>query len=673
MESVREQKPRISVLLVERDEGQARLTKEALEREGFTVELCHTGRDAVDRAFNHDYRVHLIETKLPDMSGVEILRRIHTIKPGSVSIIVSDPGDEGAAVAALKLGADSYLVKLPTMDHLAALPVVIHEVLERRHVRNDRELLQSELWENARLLEERNVELRRANEELKRLDQLKSDFISMVSHELRTPLATVKEFSEIIEDEIAGPVTDRQREYLAIVKANIGRISRIINDLLDMAKIEAGRLLLNKSLTEPEGLVEQVLQSLRPLAESKGVRLEANVAPGVPSMFADTDKITQVLTNLVSNAIKFTEGDGRVQVSVFEQSSDVEFSVADTGVGIAPEDLPKLFEKFHQLARPAPGGSPKGTGLGLAISKRLVELHGGHIRVTSELGRGSIFSFTLPKYEPDEVFREYVRSGIEQAKRRHTHFSVSVLAIPNFQQLKETCDREEINRLLKELELMIKDTVRRRTGDVITSWQRGEMVVILAEVDQVGARAIAERIKRLIAGRTFKIDGRTIALPVLTATATYPDEAASEDELMQLTETRLHQDEPRKIRVLVVDDEPKVREFLKQVLERRGYEVRAAAGGTEAIEQLQGELVDLILLDLLMPGMDGYEAYHLLKEDPRTKEVPVIIVTAKGERADVALGLEPATYNYIVKPFQLDDLLAKMHDVLLQHHQAQIP
>ena len=543
MESVRGEKPRISVLLVEHDEGQAKLTTEALEREGFTVERCPTGRDAVDRAFNNDYRVHLIEAKLPDMSGVEILRRINTLKPGSVSIIVSEPGDDVATVAALKAGADNCLVKSPTMSHLAALPVIIHEVLERRHVRDDRELLQSELWENARLLEERNVELRRANEELKQLDRLKSDFISMVSHELRTPLATIKEFAEIIADQLAGPVTDRQREYLAIVHANIDRITRIINDLLDIAKIEAGRLLLNKSLAEPQGLVEQVLQSLRPLAEAKGIRLEANLPPRVPRLFADADKITQVLTNLVSNAIKFTEPGGRVQVSVFEQSAEVEFSVADTGVGIAPDDLPKLFEKFHQLARSvAGGGGANGTGLGLAISKRLVELHGGHIRVASEPGRGSIFSFSLPTYEPDEVFREYVRSGIEQAKRRHEHFSVSVLAIPNFQQLREAYGHAETDRLLRELELMLKDAVRRRTGDVIACGQRGEMVVILAEVDQVGARAIAERIKGFLAGRTFEINGRMIALPALTATATYPDEAASADELMQLIETRLHRE-----------------------------------------------------------------------------------------------------------------------------------
>ena len=144
------------------------------------------------------------------------------------------------------------------MGHLAALPLVIREGLERRHLKNEREQLQTELWENARLLEERNRELRRANQELRRADQLKSDFVSMVSHELRTPLATIKEFASILSDEIAGPVTPTQREYLGIIETNIARLARIIDDLLDIAKIEAGRVVLHKGVVEVRPLLDHV-------------------------------------------------------------------------------------------------------------------------------------------------------------------------------------------------------------------------------------------------------------------------------------------------------------------------------------------------------------------------------------------------------------------------------
>ncbi|MBI1992028.1 MAG: response regulator [Candidatus Omnitrophica bacterium] len=666
------EKTPISVLLVEDNEGHAVLTKGALEQEGFKVDVCRTGRDGLDRVFRNDYHVHLIDVRLPDLPGVEVLRRINTIKPGSVSIIVSGHGDEAAAVEAMKLGAYDYLVKSPQMSHLAALPLIIREVLERRQLKDEREQLQTELWEHARLLEERNVELRRANEELKKLDQLKSDFVSMVSHELRTPMATIKEFAGIIVDEIAGPVTNEQREYLGVVKANVDRLSRIVNDLLDMTKIEAGRLMLNKVLVEPQAMVEHVLQSMRPLAEAKAITLEVSLPPAVPSVFADEDKITQILVNLISNAIKFTEKGGRIHLKVSEQPAEVEFSVADTGTGIAPQDLPKLFEKFQQIEGGSAEGGAKGTGLGLAISKRLVELHGGHIRAASELGKGSVFSFALPKHDPDEVFRECLRRGIEQAKRKQGCFSISVVAIPNFQQLKALYGPEETNRLLKQLELMIKEMVRRRQGDIVIRWQQGEMVVILAEVDQTGSKVIAERIKRLTMRHAFVLGGQTLTIPLVTTTATYPDEALTEDELIQITEGRLRQVECRKTRVLVVDDERKVRELLREALEHRGYEVLTSAGGPEALERLKRESVDLILLDLVMPVMDGYEFYHALKEDPRTKEVPVIIVTAKGDRKDRRIGLEPEPYNYIVKPFQLEDLLSKMHDVLFQHRAASL-
>ena len=145
-----------------------------------------------------------------------------------------------------------------------------------------------------------------------------------------------------------------------------------------------------------------------------------------------------------------------------------------------------------------------------------------------------------------------------------------------------------------------------------------------------------------------------------------PDEAMTEDELLKLTEQRLQQTNTVKTRIMVVDDEPKIRQFLKEALELREYEVLAAASGPDALEQLKSQRVHLILLDLMMPVMDGYEVYHLLKENPDTKEVPVIIVTAKGERKDRQLGMDGAPYNYVAKPFQLEDLLAKVREVLQQ-------
>ncbi|MBI4343929.1 MAG: response regulator [Candidatus Omnitrophica bacterium] len=654
----------IAVLLFEDDEGQALLTKEALASEGFVVDVCRTGREGLERLFTKDYQAYLIDIKLPDIQGVEVLRRINTVKPGAVCLIVTGHGDEVAAVEAMKVGASDYIVKSPYMGHLAALPLRVREALERYRLRVEREQLQTELWEHARLLEERNAELRRANEELKRVDQLKSDLVSMVSHELRTPLATIREFTGIITDAIAGPVTPQQTEYLGIIKTNVDRLARIIDDLLDMAKIESGRVILNKGFVETGPLIAHVLQSLRPLAQVKQIELTAEVPHASPGVFADADKITQVLLNLTSNAIKFTTGPGRVVIRVQEQENDILVTVEDTGIGIAPEDLPKLFEKFQQFKRVPGFAGSRGTGLGLVISKRLVELHGGRIWAASEEGKGSIFSFILPKYHLEEVFLEYVKSGIEEAKRKQGRFSLVVFSIVNFHELKALYGLEESAKFLREVEALLKETVRRSAGDIVIRWQRGEMVVILAEVDKAGAQIIAGRVKQAIEKHVFQIAGTAFSIPIVVTAATYPDEAMNERELFALCENRLSQAHVARTKILVVDDEPKIRRFLKEALELRDYEVLAAASGPEALEQLKHQTVDVILLDVMMPVMDGYEVYHLLKEDQKTRGVPVIIVTAKGERKDRQLGMDTTHYNYITKPFQLEDLLAKIQEVL---------
>ncbi len=503
--------------------------------------------------------------------------------------------------------------------------------------------------------------------ERKRAERMKDEFLSTVSHELRTPLAIMKEFIAILADRIAGPLTPGQQEYLGVVQSNINRLARIINDLLDMAKIEAGRVVLDKALVDVAAMLDDVAQSMRPLVEPKQIVLEVRLPPTVPALFADVDKITQVLINLLSNAIKFTDRGGRITITVTERPNDVEFSVSDTGVGIAAADQPKLFEKFQQINPVVSETGSKGTGLGLAISKRLVELHGGRIGVTSAPGQGSTFTFTLPTYHPEELFQEYVTRGLGQAKRAQTRLSIVVIAVQNFQALKARDGLEEAGRLLKELETVIRDTVRcHQDGDVVVRWRRGAVVSVLTATDQAGARAMAGRITRAVSTRTFTLGGEALTVPIAIATATYPDEGQTAQELLRVTDDRLQSSATPKTRILVVDDEAKIRQCIKEVLELQDYEVTTAASGPDALQQLQRLHVDLILMDLVMPVMDGYEVYHLLREHPGTKDVPVIIVTAKGERKDRQLGLEGPTYNYLMKPFQIEELLAKVREVLYQ-------
>ena len=521
----------------------------------------------------------------------------------------------------------------------------------------------------AQSLQERE-ELKRIIEELRRVDQLRSDLVSMVSHELRTPLATIKEFRAILSDGLAGPLTPDQQAYLKIIQENVERMVRLVDDLLDCAKLEAGHVFLNKRVVEAGPLVEHVVKSMKPLADGKQLRLEARLPKHAVSLFADSDKVTQVLMNLAGNAIKFTQGPGRVVMAVEELPDHVQFQVTDTGIGIATTDLPKLFEKFQQLS-PIPSLSgPPGTGLGLAISKRLVELHGGRIWAESRVGSGSVFTFTLPKYHLEEVLHEYLKSGVAQAQQRQGHFSIVVLGVVEFTALKERLGADATAQLLKGVEQVIEETIRRRAGDVVVRWQRGEVLVVLAEVDQAGARVIAERLKRAVEGRPYRVNSAEERVTVAASSVTYPEEVPNDEELLRMAEQRLQHVGRPKSRILVVDDEPKIRHFLKEVLELRDFEVLSAASGPEALECLKTQLVDLILLDLMMPVMDGYEICHLLKENSRTRDIPVLIVTAKGERTDRLLGIEESTYNYVMKPFELEELLAKVHELLRQTSKA---
>jgi signal transduction histidine kinase len=254
-----------------------------------------------------------------------------------------------------------------------------------------------------RKVEVRTHELALANERLKALDQLKSEFVSHVSHELRTPLTAIKGAVELMLREVPGPLTEKQIHYLTRVRSNTQHLAGLINDLLDLSKIESGTVEVKSSRVSLSGLVHEVVEGLRPLAAEKVVTLEANI-PG-PSILvcADRDKINQVLMNLIGNAIKFTPAQGRVAVSASKNGKEsVRVSVSDTGPGIPPEEKEKIFDKFYQIAG-VEGPKPRGTGLGLAICKALVELHGGRIWVESDLSGGSNFTFTLPAAESEQM------------------------------------------------------------------------------------------------------------------------------------------------------------------------------------------------------------------------------------------------------------------------------
>lgn len=246
-----------------------------------------------------------------------------------------------------------------------------------------------------RKVRERTIQLEEANNRLGESNQLKSTFVSVVSHELRTPMTSIRVYVENMLDGLTGTLNEKQAHYLTRIRFNIDRLTRMTTDLLDLSSIEAGRIILRKGPVNIVALINDIIEGLQPSLKEQAITAELPRSSGSIIIQADRDKLTQVLTNLIGNAIKFTSAGGTIQLTAQVQHDGfVQICVSDTGCGISPEELPKIFEKFFR-GESTPSGI-RGAGLGLAIVKSLVELHGGTVGVNSTAGKGSCFFFTLP-------------------------------------------------------------------------------------------------------------------------------------------------------------------------------------------------------------------------------------------------------------------------------------
>jgi signal transduction histidine kinase len=277
----------------------------------------------------------------------------------------------------------------------AQAAVVIQNAHLYRRLQESAAQLEAKVHERTAELEATYRELEASHARLREVDQLKSDFLGNVSHELRTPLAAVKGYVDNLLDGVAGPLTEKPRHYLGRVRDNADRLGRMVSDLLDLTRIEAGKIELAPQSLPVADLVSDALDGLRHIADERRVQVTVDV-PVCPPVWADPDKVHQVLTNLLANAVKFSPPGGLVSVTVADEGAGlVRFTVRDTGPGIPSADRERVFDKFYQVGRVG-GERPPGTGLGLTIARHLVELHGGRVWVEDAPGRGAAFVVLLP-------------------------------------------------------------------------------------------------------------------------------------------------------------------------------------------------------------------------------------------------------------------------------------
>ena len=466
-------------------------------------------------------------------------------------------------------------------------------------------------------------DLEEKNAELKKLDQLKSDFVSTVSHELRTPLSITTEGINLILDGLAGPINDMQKDLLQTSKESLDRLKTIINDLLDISKIEAGKIEIRKGFVDLKEILQKLTDSYRRVLSTKKQDMRVVLPEGKVFLFIDGDKMIQVVTNLLNNAHKFTPEDGLIEVTLTVEPKQVRFKIRDSGVGISQEDIPKLFGKFEQFGR-THGSGIKGTGLGLAISKALIELHGGKIWAESKINEGTTFQFTLPDFEEAKVeFDKYVDVVLKNTLSKQQTVSFLVIHLANFHSLQEKHGNKAAIGAMNVICSVVGQTVT-RPSDKFIVYQENTIHIILHRTGKEGGFSVIARLKEAIQESSFETVNCG-ALDLKFGIAVYPAEAA---DRISLEKAAYHHLE-RKKKVLFVDDEPEILRILQLNLEKLDISIEFAKDGVEAMESIMKSVPDLIVTDITMPRMNGYELLGRLKGSARTSSTPVIILTAK--------------------------------------------
>jgi PAS domain S-box-containing protein len=472
-----------------------------------------------------------------------------------------------------------------------------------------------------------NQELELRNREVERATRLKSKFLANMSHELRTPLNAIVGFSDLLADETPGELNGKQKRFVNHIKQGSAHLLQLINDILDLSKIEAGHLELRCEDFQLKDALPEVLSTIRPLAMIKNIQVQQKLKTDL-SVYADRVRFKQVLYNLLSNAVKFTPKDGRIEIDCVEKGNEVCISVTDTGIGIRFEDQAVVFEEFRQVDGNTDTAN-EGTGLGLAITKRLVEQQGGKISLQSEPGKGSRFTFTLP-----------VGSSITSSKSLPVNgpAPLNIAAAGGGR---------------KPLILVVDDEVPAR--ELIASYLESEYRIVMAEsgaeVVQKARQLRPDAITLDVlmpGGNGFETlvalqkTPETANIPIIIVSivdqkqvgfalgaADYLVKPIRKPVLLETIRKHVPLQTDDDAAILLVDDDPKTLELLEETLRSAGYETQSVQSGARALEVLSSKLVSAVLLDLLMPGMDGFEVIRHVRGQATLKELPILVMTAK--------------------------------------------
>jgi diguanylate cyclase (GGDEF)-like protein/PAS domain S-box-containing protein len=533
---------------------------------------------------------------------------------------------------------------------------IVHSLQEEIDLRSALDTKTRELEELNRNLEkkvmERTEELERTNRELERMNDVKGRFIANTSHELRTPLNSILGFSDVLKDKTFGPLTDDQERYVKNIHSAGKHLLELINNVLDIAKIEAGKYEMMYETFLISDLTEEVLTIMTPIAQNKDIEISVRSDEQITSITADRVKTKQVLYNLLSNAIKFTPEGRKVGITIThetmtdrgniwidDESECIKFSVWDEGVGISPDDKGRIFDEFEQVDTTLSRESG-GAGLGLALCKKLVELHGGSISVDSTLGQGSMFSFTIPVSSPVESVKteepQAIRLNFPWMKEEAplilvveddlaTSELLTLHLTQNGYKVAHAFDGEEAIEKARNLKPFAI------TLDVMLPKKDGWEVLQALKSDPVTADVPAI-IHSVVDNKDlgFALGATDYLLKPLDK-----DALLSKLEEINVTKGKL----ALPISILVIESEESVTNYFKEIFEPQGFLIYTAPEGKRGVDLAVALRPSLILMDFSLPDMLGFEIVRELKENHSTKDIPIFILTERDISVEDRLSL----------------------------------
>ncbi len=521
----------------------------------------------------------------------------------------------------------------------------------------------------------------------KRVDQMKSDFVSNVSHELRTPLTSIKGAVELVLGTAEATTSGTQRELLNIIKNNTVRLIRLISDLLDLSKIESGKIEMEMKTCLVGTIFYDTVNEIRPLAERKGVTLNVQGPGESAEIYCDKDKVTQIIVNLVGNAIKFTPAGGLITLAGEESDAGIKIRVTDSGIGIPRSQFERIFERFQQVDSSSTRVQG-GTGLGLAIAKSIVEAHKGRIWVESELGKGSTFTFTIPKKNKPEA-PEQAFGSPEESSPQPVQKQQAAQAQPQAEEPEEISPSGffSVQRILvvdddEDIARIIRGYLEKEKYKVIVAHDgleavkkaielRPHLITLDIHMPHTDGFTVAELLKQ---------NPKTKDIPIVIISvmdekekcfrlgaADYISKPFKPERLFESIkriENQLRGEQLKK-KILVVDDDPDIIGVIVTFLRSKEYSVLAVYDGLQAIATAKREKPDIILLDLMLPEMDGFEVIKALKNDPVTEPIPIIVITAK-TMEERGRAIQLGANEYLIKPFAMRSLHEELERILLK-------